>query len=385
MIKILVLSDVHRSDPAIRYRISYLLEGLEDDYDLEIRYFSFSNSKSHIVMGSSAHLYKVFIFIIQFFQFGFKLIGIPKKWDIVVVKNFVIPIGGKFWDGFVDSFFKYKCLIYDIDDGVYLNGSRKINAFFGRFRNARAKVNYWVKKATNLHVCNKIIDNDLNSYFGVDKKRITRLVSLPFKNQYFENIDDLVFLKDRRVINFVWLGSPHTEVYLGLYKELILKIINEFSNVRFYLIGTSNSFELFDDLPQIIKVKWSMENEKVYMRIAHFGLNPLLNSEFEKRKCAFKVFQYYRAGIIPIVSDVGINMALIKKYGGIVFDHYGDGIDNVINQLRIIIQRDLNAYLSELFVKSQELTLENNKNIYKKIFDKILSNEKDIGCFTSNL
>ena len=116
-------------------------------------------------------------------------------------------------------------------------------------------------------------------------------------------------------------------------------------------------------LKNVIKVKWSKETEKKYMRISHYGLNPVSNDLFASRKSAFKVIQYYRAGIIPIVSDVGINKGLIKEYGGFVIKNMSNFIFDKIIPNGINLSKNINIYEN-----SFNLSIESYSEELKSVF-----------------
>jgi glycosyltransferase involved in cell wall biosynthesis len=44
----------------------------------------------------------------------------------------------------------------------------------------------------------------------------------------------------------------------------------------------------------------------------HIGIMPLINSEVEMGKCAFKAIQYMSLGIPPVVSPVGVNKLVVE-------------------------------------------------------------------------
>jgi glycosyltransferase involved in cell wall biosynthesis len=57
--------------------------------------------------------------------------------------------------------------------------------------------------------------------------------------------------------------------------------------------------------------KWELATEIEDLLQMHIGIMPLINSEVELGKCAFKAIQYMSLGIPPVVSPVGANKKVV--------------------------------------------------------------------------
>lgn len=220
------------------------------------------------------------------------------------------------------------------------------------------KVGYWLKKADCIIISNDVIYNDLQHMYGLDKGKCVFYLSAPFQKQYFDSSNCVALAKKKSEVRIIWLGSPFTQDNLQIVKEFIEQVPQYIPNAHIILMGCSKQFNLFRSLSHVEFVEWSEENEKQEMCLAHFGLNPLINDKFQKRKSAFKVIQYYRAGIMPIVSDVGINKALIQKYGGYCSSDFRD-IKDIVHFMNMSLL-EYNAESVQMYNKTQELSVEEN-------------------------
>lgn len=361
MKEVLILSLVNETSPALRYRVTLPMEILKNkdqvSYD-KLIFYSNDTTKS---MNGDNNLLKILNVIKDFINFTIKFIKIKKCYDIVIVKNNIFPILGSRIEKIVFNKFKNSKIIYDIDDAIYMNETRKNNEAMKKFRDADSKVGFWYKNCDILLVSNRIIRQDLLERYNYKHKNVIEFLTCPLSKQYFENKEDIIKYKESKGVNFIWLGSPHTQENLRLMNEFIINLSNKVKKPRVFIIGVHKEFELFRDLDYVEFIDWSPENEKKYMQISHIGLNPLLDNKFEQRKSAFKVIQYYRAGILPIVSDTGINKELTERYGGYCTNEFDlEETYSFINNS--IENKKISLYLYE---NSHDLTLESNKEKIK--------------------
>ncbi len=340
--KILVVSNVNKKSAALRYRVLYPLQLLEEEIDL----LSFYSEKTYNCLGKKNHFYKIFRFILDFISYIFKILALKNSYSAIIVKNYCFPLFSIKPEKIIFTILKKKSnnFIYDIDDAIYLNQTRKNNKFFLRFRNAKLKVEFWINECGKISLSNHYIKNDLNNL--IDGKKIMEHISVPYKKQYFEN-DNFLKGKDKKMI--IWLGSKHTQKHLTLWENELILFLENNPDYKLVIIGADKSeLEMFN-LPNVFIKEWNLETEKKYMKKASFGLNPLEESEFEIRKSAFKVIQYYRAGIVPIVSNVGINVELVERFGGIIFDKSKKNFEKLTNS---------NFDAKDLYNSTKHLSLE---------------------------
>lgn len=365
MKKILILSLLNEKSPALRYRVIYPLQLLESEKKVVYDKLFFYSDRTTEIMNTNKTIKKIIYVLIDLLKYLYKFIRLSKNYDTIIIKSYIFPFGNEVIEKLIYNKYMDKEIIYDIDDAIYMNETREQNKSVKRFRNATKKVEFWYRYSDILMVSNNIILDDLKKLFSYEPNKIVKFLTCPRLNQYFRDDKELVNNKAQESLNFIWLGSPHTQNNLklidGFIKKLKLKLNNK--NIKVFIIGTDQNFNLFKDIEYVKFIDWTPENENKYMKIAHIGLNPLYNNEFEIRKSAFKVIQYYRAGIVPIVSNVGINKELVGEFGGLCVNDFLD--DEIFNYINNIIEND---EATEIYSKTKRLTLESNK---EKIFNVI--------------
>lgn len=362
MKKILVLSNVNKNFASIRQRVYEPLGILSNRGGVKYYRCSFYSDKTSRILKTKG--------ISKYFYFFRDLIfSIPKlffywcksDYDVIVVKNHYFPIGSAKIEKVAHYLFRKSKFIFDIDDAIYLNQKTAFNKLAILIRNPHEKVKFWVEICDVLIVSNKYILKDLDGFCNLKNKSIHQTISLVSKFAYINSSEDMKEIKVGNVINFIWLGSPHTEKNLLIWSDFLIKL-TKFENIVIYIIGSSKGFDLFDCYSNIKRLDWSPSIEKEILRKAHFGLNPLQNTDFEIRKSAFKVIQYYRAGVFPIVSNVGINKDLISEFGGALID------DIQIDDLQSWLKFDIETH-KRIFNKSHQLSTTTVSKIFEKIIN----------------
>lgn len=364
--KVIVISNVNELSAALRCRVlaplATVLRGNEGRFS---KWFFYSAETTKTIQTLSLSSLPILFFLLLkdciFFLKNFFLF--KGKTDIVIVKNYILPLFGGRIEKIIASQLNPKYIIYDIDDAIYLNSKTKSNRYFRWMRNAKSKVAFWIKEADYVMCSNKFIWADLQGLCpDVLSKPHSLTITFPPNYIYFNCASDIRGCKESLVTKYVWLGSPHTQDNLALWKDWIVFLSCQ-EDVRVELVGVSEDFDMFEDNDKILKTRWSIDNEKRALRESHFGLNPLVDDIFESRKSAYKVIQYFHAGVIPIVSDVGINMDLIRDVGGYT-------INDFKSKWRKLSCFDIDLSLL-LYTKSKDFSLDATIKNYQNIFDSL--------------
>ena len=108
----------------------------------------------------------------------------------------------------------------------------------------------------------------------------------------------------------IWIGTPITYRYIRefapMFQELARQIDYEL------LIVARKELEL--DAIRGVNMRfltWSEEGESLILPKAHVGIMPLVRDAFSRGKSAFKILQYFAAGIPAVASPVGENRYVI--------------------------------------------------------------------------
>lgn len=118
----------------------------------------------------------------------------------------------------------------------------------------------------------------------------------------------IVNVKETRVVNIGWIGSPYTQSYLESIFP-ILKKISEIRKIKVSLVGAQH-FDL-NGTP-VDFLEWSEELEVQYINEFDIGIMPLPDEPFERGKCGYKLIQYMACAKPVVASPVGVNCKIVE-------------------------------------------------------------------------
>lgn len=183
-------------------------------------------------------------------------------------------------------------MVFDLDDAVYFGypGSSKEQAA----RTAR-KILDGTGFFDAILTSNRLIRRDL----GLETD--PRCVVFPGPSpEIFETVEDSP--KENLVL---WLGSPST---ISNVDNLLPALRRRLPNQEFLIIGSANDEGQHDG---VSRLRWTQETEAEGLRRSWSGLMPLERSEWNDRKAGYKILEYLRSGVIPVVEDTEIVRTLL--------------------------------------------------------------------------
>ena len=109
-------------------------------------------------------------------------------------------------------------------------------------------------------------------------------------------------------VTFGWIGHNLNLFFLSLFDEAASALQKRYPSVRFSVMSGKP--------PEGLKtrwdfVPWSKEAEAEWLDSIDIGLMPLVDDEWSRGKCAFKLLQYMAYGKPVIASAVGANCAAV--------------------------------------------------------------------------
>ncbi|MBN2638800.1 MAG: glycosyltransferase [Bacteroidales bacterium] len=183
-------------------------------------------------------------------------------------------------------------IIYDFDDAIYISD--------GKNNKAEKQLLTMIKLADEVIVSSPVLKTYCEQN-GVSSTIVTTSVDV-----------DRIFPKsnsEHRKFTIGWIGSEWTLKFLKVMEPVLLRLSEEI-DFEFLIVGVSG-YQISGVNTRC--VPWMLESENNYLNQMDVGIMPLPDTEFEKGKGGYKLFQYMAAGIPVIASPVGINKDIVNE------------------------------------------------------------------------
>jgi glycosyltransferase involved in cell wall biosynthesis len=108
----------------------------------------------------------------------------------------------------------------------------------------------------------------------------------------------------------VWIGNLGNAKYFSLVQGVFEQLARRH---RFVLriIGGEDARQLRFDGVQVDFHHWSAATERELLTSSDIGVMPVFDAPYERGKCAFKIIQYWSAGLPVVASPVGMNADIV--------------------------------------------------------------------------
>lgn len=191
-------------------------------------------------------------------------------------------------------------IIFDYDDALFLRSSRH---GAGTTLSKKVKFNQMIKAAKSVVAGNDFLADVAKKH--VKAENVYIVPSTVNRDWYVERED-----REVKELNVGWLGSESTLPYLERMKSIFTKFNH--LGLPWKLTVVSDKFPNWRQLP-VENVLWSLEDEKKAMGEIDLGVNPLIDDDWCRGKCAIKAVQYMAGGAAVAGPAVGVNKLLIKE------------------------------------------------------------------------
>lgn len=209
--------------------------------------------------------------------------------------------------------------VYDFDDALFSDTSRRRQAFGGahKFRRAAAAAD-----------C-VIAGNEYLAEWASEYQQDVRVIPSCVEPSDYRMAQSSRTSPPR----LVWLGSRSTEQYLVPILDDLLEI-HRSHGARLTLISASQQNDALAKLqPMLDRVPWNAETFTTYLADADLALAPLADTPLARGKCAYKILQYGAAGLPIVGSPVGANREALRLLGGIAIENSQDWRDAISSLL----------------------------------------------------
>ena len=295
--KILFLTSAPKNiSPSQRFRFEQYI-GLEDFRDITCTVKSFYSDSAWSVLHKNNYQLKKSVGILSGFLRRWLMILTVYKYDFVYIHREVTPIGPPIFEWIIAKIFKKK-IIFDFDDSIWVKIASVANP-----KVASLKCSW---KVANICKYSKTVSvgNDFLAEYARKYCKDVRIIPTVVNTDLYHNK-----IKNQEENNFTigWTGT-YTNLYnLQLIKNVIRELQKKY-NFKFLIIA--NRDPMLEKVKYTYK-KWELATEIEDLLQMHIGIMPLINSEVELGKCAFKAIQYMSLGIPPVVSPVGANKKVV--------------------------------------------------------------------------
>ena len=187
--------------------------------------------------------------------------------------------------------------VFDFDDAIFLNSKqqecrRRQRALDQVFRSSAHVVagNSWLAQHVPDSCSVAVIPTCLDTHKYVPKNNGS--------NQ-------------KKTVRIGWMGTSSNFRFIAQLAEPLRKLRTKF-DFEFVICGDEQDRQLFADLGASF-VKWSAENEVATLQSFDIGLMPLLDEDWCRGKCSFKLIQYMAVGIPTVSTPVGMNCDVVTE------------------------------------------------------------------------
>jgi len=295
--RLLCLSPYPEDGPSVRHRIvGYRSEWKA--HGVELTLWSFMDPTFYRVrrrFGLFWTLVKLALFALATLRLIVRLPFVP-RFDGVIIHRECFPLGPPFFELLIAKLQPNS--FYDLDDAIWFPPSNDVNQrkrFWDPERTAKI-----IAAVRHVVVCNPF----LMRYARKHNKHISLIPTTCPENR-------AVKARSGEPPVIVWIGNLGNAFYID---ELlpVLERIAEHTHFTLRLVGGQDVHDVVSEKFGIEHLIWREDMEAQWLRDADVGIMPLVDRPYEQGKCAFKVIQYFAAGLPVVAAKVGMNEHVVK-------------------------------------------------------------------------
>lgn len=285
--------------PSVYHRMTAYRRGLaERGIYLDIKPFMtvrFYQYRKH--RGAVATMLKIGWMLACSIRLAVNLLTI-RRYDVVILHREVFPSGRPWLEKLIAGL-SARC-IYDLDDAIWFPPSTGVNQ----------RSLFWYEPRTReiMSACSEVVvGNAFLENYARRHNPDVHVIPTPY--------DDLQpdfarrFCADGKVI-VCWIGNLGNAEYLQDLKPVFEYLCARYP-VVLRVIGGTDIGEIDFGAVAVELCAWNREHERSWLLGSDIGIMPLYDRGYEQGKCAFKLIQYFAAGLPVVASPVGMNKDVV--------------------------------------------------------------------------
>lgn len=295
-LRILCLSFYPEEGPSVRHRIVGYRK-IWNDAGVTLTVWPFLTRaifRRRRRFGSVATAYKALMLSLCTLRLMSRLPCVP-SYDVVIVHREVFPVGGAFFEKLIARL--NRNTVFDLDDATWMPTPLKVDQ--------RKLLNDPDKVPDTMAACRVVVvGNKFLARYAERYCRDVMVIPTPYHDLGGGGA------VDRECPVVVWIGNVGNEAYLDILREPLQRLARR-HNFVFRVIGSRDVLGM--DIPGVTveAVEWREDREAAWLLDSSIGVMPLLDREYERGKCAFKLIQYFSAGLPVVASPVGMNIDIV--------------------------------------------------------------------------
>jgi glycosyltransferase involved in cell wall biosynthesis len=246
------------------------------------------------------------------------------------------------------EFFIVKPIIYDVDDAVFI-GKRQ------------SKVQKYIsQKAKSVIVGNSYLYNWYSQY----NNQIFNVPTVVDTNRYFPINNSI---KNKFVIG--WIGTSSNFYNIDLIAEALGIFLHNNPDCVLHIVSNEKYYNDLIPFKSIINIKWDYSLDVKCINDFNVGIMPLIDSNWSRGKCSFKLIQYLACGIPVIASPVGMNIDVLTNLSFTWLPKKNEEWIEAMNEVKKINKLKVQFILRERVLEKYNITanVNNIKNILMNI------------------
>lgn len=324
-------------DASSRFRVEAYKINLSEEYDIKILYLTDSIK---LAPKFARSIYKkIFLLSIALTSF---------KYDIVFMHRSISGYKNNYFFEFLLAKIN-KNIIFDFDDAVFLHNKVKVSKIISLSKSIICGNDYLKEYASTYNSNAYVIPTSIDTNI--------------FYQKCFLNSSN---------ITIGWTGtSSNYQFFSNKLITQLSQILAKYNQTKFLFICDTmpdNRFNFKYDF-----IKWQDSSEVEDLQKIDIGIMPLIDNEWTRGKCGFKLIQYGAIGIPSIGSNVGVNSQIIKdKISGYLINNDDFWYENLEKLILSATLRQSFGNEARQIIK-EHYSIEKNYKYFKKVIMKTLS------------